>query len=40
MTNYQFPDFLGQEKQEFYQFLYEDNRDIYDSYPRTLVKQK
>ena len=40
MINYQFPDFLEQEKQEFYQFLYEDNRDIYDSYPRTLVKQK
>ena len=37
---YLFPEFLGPEKKEFYQFLYDDNRKIEDSYPRTLVKQK
>ena len=40
ITDYQFPAFLGEEKQQFYQFLYEDNRDVYDSYPRTLVKEQ
>lgn len=39
-NDYQFPEFLGPEKKEFYQFLYDDNRKIEDSYPRTLVKQK
>ena len=38
--DYQFPEFLGPEKKEFYQFLYDDNRKTEDSYPRTLVKQK
>lgn len=39
-NDYQFPEFLGPEKKEFYQFLYDDNRKTEDSYPRTLVKQK
>ena len=38
--DYLFPEFLGEEKQKFYQFLYEDKREVYDSYPRVLVKQK
>lgn len=39
-NDYQFPEFLGPEKKEFYQFLYDDHRKAEDSYPRTLVKQK
>lgn len=39
-NDYQFPEILGPEKKDFYQFLYDDNRKIEDSYPRTLVKQK
>lgn len=38
-NNYQFPDFLGEEKKNFYNYLY--YRDFYPSdYKRPLVKQK
>lgn len=38
-SDYQMPEVLGEEKQEFYQYLFEDESDEIDSVNRKLVKQ-
>lgn len=39
-TNYQMPEVLGKEKQEFYQWLWEDDSSKIDLYNRKLVKTR